>query len=262
MDARSRRRPVVALVAVTALLAAAVVVVAAAGRTNRRVILYGDSLAFEARDAFALSLQRGSDVEVVDRTFGGTAICDRLDRMRRDLHDLQPSAVVLEFVGNNVTPCMRGPNGPLIGEDLLRKYRDDARTATRIFAGAGVRVYWMGAPSTATAEEPVFAGVRHGYEAESSRLTFATPPVPRVRYVDAGLAVLDGGRFAATLPCLPSEGAGEGCVDGHIPVRALDGVHFCPVRTGPGDGRCPVYSGGAVRFGLAMAQPIRRDLGL
>ena len=50
---------------------------------------------------------------------------------------------------------------------------------TRIFAGAGVRVYWMGAPSTATTEEPVFAGVRHGYEAESGRLTFATPPVPR-----------------------------------------------------------------------------------
>src|SRR6266516_82942 len=262
MDARSRRRPVVALVAVTALLAVAVVVVAAAGRTNRRVILYGDSLAFEGRDDFALSLQRGNDVEVVDRTFGGTAICDRLDRMRRDLHDLQPSAVVLEFVGNNVTPCMRGPNGPLTGGDLLRKYRDDARTATRIFAGAGVRVYWMGAPSTATAEEPVFAGVRHGYDAESGRLTFATPPVPRVSYVDAGLAVLDGGRFAATLPCLPSEGTGEGCVDGRIAVRALDGLHFCPVRAGPGDDRCPVYSGGAVRFGLAMPQPIRRDLGL
>jgi hypothetical protein len=254
-------RPAVAVVAVTVLLAAAVVVVAA-GRANRRVILYGDSLAFEARDVFALSLQRGNDVEVVDRTYGGTAICDRLDRMRRDLHDLQPSAVVLEFVGNNVTPCMRGPNGPLTGEDLLRKYRDDARTATRIFAGAGVRVYWMGAPATATAEEPVFAGVRHGYEAESGRLTFATPPVPRVRYVDAGLAVLDGGRFAATLPCLPSEGVGEGCVDGNIPVRARDGLHFCPVRTGPADDRCPIYSGGAVRFGLAMAQPIRRDLGL
>jgi hypothetical protein len=170
--------------------------------------------------------------------------------------------VVLEFVGNNVTPCMRGPTGPLTGEDLLRKYRDDARTATEIFAGAGVRVYWMGAPSTATTEEPVFARVRHGYEAESGRLTFATPPLRRVRYVDAGLAVLDGGRFAATLPCLPSEGAGEGCVDGHIPVRARDGLHFCPVRTGPGDDRCPIYSGGAVRFGLSMAQPIRRDLGL
>ncbi len=261
MDARNGRRRIVAAGAATALLAAAVVVVAA-GRTNRRVILYGDSLAFEARDTFVFSLQRGGDVEVVDRTFGGTAICDQLDAMRRDLHDLQPSAVAIEFIGNNVTPCVRGPTRPLTGEALRQKYRDDARTATEIFAGAGVRVYWMGAPSTATAEAGVFARIRHGYAAEAGRLTFGTPPIPRVRYVDAGQAVLEGGGFAATLPCLPSEGAGEGCVDGSIPVRAPDGLHFCPVRTSPGADRCPVYSSGAVRFGLAMAQPIRRDLGL
>jgi hypothetical protein len=261
MDAQSGRRPVVALVAMTVLLATAVVVVTT-GRTNGRVILYGDSLAFEARDVFTLSLQRGSDVEVVDRTFGGTAICDRLDGMRRDLHDLQPSAVVLEFVGNNLTLCMGGPYGPLTGDDLLQKYRHDARSAIEIFAGAGVRVYWMGAPSTATAEEGAFAGVRRGYEAESGRLTFPTPPLPRVRYVDAGQAVLDHGQFAVTLPCLTSEGAGEGCVDGRIPVRAPDGLHFCPARMEPGDDRCPIYSGGAVRFGIAMAQPVWRDLGL
>src|SRR2546429_2658169 len=125
MDARHRRRPAVAVVAVTALLAALVVVVAA-GRANRRVILYGDSLAVEGRDAFALSLQRGNDVEVVDRTFGGTAICDRLDRMRRDLHDLQPSAGVLEFVGNDVPPRMRGPAGPPAGDRLPRANPDRA----------------------------------------------------------------------------------------------------------------------------------------
>jgi hypothetical protein len=261
MGARNGGRPAVVLVAVTVLLASAMVVSATSG-TKRRVILYGDSLAFEARDAFALSLQSGGDVEVVDRTFGGTAICDRLDRMRRDLHDLQPWAVALEFVGNNVTPCMRGPSGRLTGDGLAQKYRDDARAATELFAGAGVRVYWMGAPSSATPEAGDFARVRRGYEAESDRLTFATPPLSRVRFVDAGQAVLDGGRFTATLPCLPSEGAGDGCVDGRIPVRALDGLHLCPLRTSQGDDRCPVYSSGAARFGVAMAQPIRRDLGL
>jgi hypothetical protein len=242
MDARNERRALVALLAVAGLLVTSVVIAAVVG-THRRVILYGDSLAFESRDFFALALQSGSDVEVVDQTFGGTAICDRLDRMRRDLHDLQPTAVVLEFVGNNVTNCMRGPTGPLTGDELVRKYRDDARTATEIFAGAGVRVYWMGGPT-----------------AQAARLTFATPPLPRVRYVDAGQAVLDGGRFTATLPCLPSEGPGDGCVDGRIPVRTLDGLHFCPVCTSEGGDRCPVYSSGAARFGLAMAQAVRRDL--
>jgi hypothetical protein len=90
-----------------------------------------------------------------------------------------------------------------------------------------------------------------------------TPPMPpfgAVEYVDAGRAVVAGGRFTATLPCLPSEGAADGCVDGRIPVRALDGVHFCPRREGPGTDGCPVYSSGAVRFGFAMAQPVRHDL--
>ena len=106
MGARSGRRTAVVVVTITLVLAATVLL-AVASRANRRVILYGDSLAFESRDAFALALQRGNDIEVVDRTYGGTAICDQLDRMPQDLHDLQPAAVVIEFAGNNVTPCMQ-----------------------------------------------------------------------------------------------------------------------------------------------------------
>jgi hypothetical protein len=260
MGARNGGRPAVAVVAITALVAAVVVGAAITIGSHQRVILYGDSLAFEARDAFALTLQRGNDIEVVDRTFGGTAICDWLDRMRQDLHDLQPTAVVLEFAGNNVTPCVQGPQGPLTGPALADKYRSDARAATGIFAGAGVRVYWMGAPPISGAQAGDFELVRHVYEAEPSRMTMPTPPFGTVEYVDAGGAVVEGGRFTATLPCLPSEDAADGCVDGRIPVRALDGVHFCPVREGPGTDRCPVYSSGAGRFGLAMAAPVRRDL--
>ena len=260
MGARNGGRPAAAVVVIAALVAGLVVGAALSVGTHRRVILYGDSLAFEARDAFALALQRGGDIEVVDRTFGGTAICDRLDRMRQDLHDLQPVAVVLEFAGNNVTRCMQGPDGPMTGAALAQKYRDDARAATAVFAGAGVDVYWMGAPPIATVQAGDFDLVRRVYEAEPGGAAPATPAFGRVEYVDAGRAVVEGDRFTATLPCLPSEGTAEGCVDGRIAVRALDGVHFCPVRTGPGTDHCPAYSSGAVRFGLAMAGPVRRDL--
>jgi hypothetical protein len=259
-DRRSVKRGCAAL-AVTALIATAAIASALASST-RRVILYGDSLAFEAGDAFTLSIQSGANAEVVNRTFGGTAICDWSGRMRRDLHDLQPVAVVMDFVGNNSTRCMRGPDGPLTGEALVQKYRQDARTATAIFAGTGVRVYWMGGPPTRGQRSIEFAGVRSVYEAEPARLTFATPPLRRVEYVDAGRLVSDQGRFADTLPCLPSEGAGEGCVDGRIRVRADDGIHFCLAEIPRGADHCPVYSSGAVRFGLAMAEPVRRDLGL
>jgi len=259
MGAQRGGRPAAAVVAIT-VLAAAVVVVAATSSAHRRVILYGDSLAFEARDNFATALQRGNDIEVVDRTFSGTAICDWLDLMRRDLHDLQPVAVVFEFAGNNVTPCTQGPDGPLTGAALAERYRDDAGTATGIFTGAGVRAYWMGAPPVTGPEAADFELVRRVYETVRGRVTPATPPFGAAEYVDAGRAVSARGRFTPTLPCLPSEGPAEGCVDGSIPVRALDGVHFCPVRTGPGTDRCPVYSSGAARFGLAMAAPVRRDL--
>jgi hypothetical protein len=260
-DIEDTRRSVVAVVAVTAVLVTAAVVSSVAA-PKRRVILYGDSLAFEARDYFTLAMESGTDVQVVDRTFGGTAICDRLDQMRRDLPDLQPTAVVLEFVGNNVTDCMRGPNGRLTGAALVQKYGADARIATGIFAGAGVRVYWMGAPAVSGPAESEFEGVRRVYAAEPRRLTFATPPLRRVEYFDAGQAVLDHGRFTSTLPCLPSEGADKGCVGGRIRVRADDGIHFCLVRIPRDVDRCPEYSGGAARFGFAMAEPVRRDLGL
>lgn len=246
---------IAALVGVTAVLAATTA-------PKRRVILYGDSLAFESRDFFSLAMQSDADVEVVDRTFGGTAICDRLDQMRHDLHDLQPTAVVLEFVGNNVTNCMRGPDGPLTGDALVQKYRHDARSATSIFAGAGVRVYWMGAPAVSGPLESDFVRVRRAYEAEPRRLTFATPPLRRVEFVDAGQAVLDHGRFTDTLPCLPTEGPAEGCVDGRIPVRSADGIHFCLARIPRDASRCSAYPAGAARFGFAMAAPVRRDLDL
>ena len=263
MDARRGGRPAVAVVAITVLIGATVVSVVAAPK--RRVILYGDSLASEARDWFSLAMQGDGRGEVVDRTLGGTAICDWLDKMRGDAHRFQPSAVVFEFVGNNVTNCVRGPTGPLTGAALVDRYREDARTATKIFAGLGVRVYWMGAPAVAPASPTTAVdinAVRRVEEAEAGGWTFARPPLDRVQYVDAGQAVLDHGRYAGTLPCLPSERLEDGCAGGRMQVRADDGVHFCPAGAVQGGGRCPVYSGGAARFGLAMAAPVRRDLGL
>jgi hypothetical protein len=250
-----------AAIAIAALVVATAVV-AAVKAPKRRVIIYGDSLALEARDFFALSVQSGNEAVVVDRTFGGTAICDWLDRMRRDVRDLQPSAVALEFVGNNVTRCMRGRDGPLTGGALVEKYRDDARIATTIFAGAGVRVYWVGGPRVSGIRSIELTGIRDVYDAEPRRLTFVTPPLDRVRYVDAGRSLLENGNHTTTLPCAPNEGVDEGCVDGRIPVRNPDGVHLCPVDFDRQTNRCPMYSGGAARFGISMAQPVRRDLDL
>src|SRR5689334_25265552 len=47
-----------------------------------RVALYGDSLAFEARDHFTAALTATGQAEVRTATYGGTAICDWLGQMR------------------------------------------------------------------------------------------------------------------------------------------------------------------------------------
>jgi hypothetical protein len=74
---------------------------------------------------------------------------------------------------------------------------------------------------------------------------FDTEPL----FVDAGAAVLDGGKYAATLPCLPDEGRARGCTaDDRISVRAPDGAHFGITGTS--------YLAGARRFANAIDEAV------
>jgi hypothetical protein len=77
----------------------------------RRVVLYGDSLSSQAQQFFVQALSRAGITKVTTHTFGGTAICDWLAQMRSDASTLRPDAVVVQFSGNDLTPCMRGPGG-------------------------------------------------------------------------------------------------------------------------------------------------------
>jgi hypothetical protein len=213
------------------------------------VILYGDSLSWESRGAFQLTL--GPDVDVVHRNFPGVAICDYLDEMATDVVTLRPRAVVLEFAGNVLTPCVR----PFIGNvnTLVSKYAGDAAFATSLFTSRGVPVHLMGAPLLPGWPTDPTRQLHAAYAA------VATQGGPLASFTDAGRAVLDDqGRYTDTLPCLPGEGPAQGCSGGRITVRSPDRVHFCPTTGDP----CPVWSSGAWRFGAAMAAPVRRDLGL
>jgi hypothetical protein len=88
---------------------------------------------------------------------------------------------------------------------------------------------------------------------------------PRARYIDAGAAVLDHGRYTTTLPCL----AGEPCTGGTDSlgravnvVRSPDGQHLCPSEEKPPAGSnqpCAVWSSGAYRFAMAMANAVAAD---
>ena len=203
--------PAIATVAcsVTAVVAVAGFLADPAGaqvakRTNPtqpvRVALYGDSLADEARDHFVTTITGtgtgAGPAEVLAGTFGGTAICDWLDDMRRDAAEWKPRAVVVEFSGNALTECMRALDGSaLSGEAYLTKYRQDADEVVRIFSAVGARVYFAGSPISKSAQA---SGDFNG-----GRLNAIYRAIAGARYIDAGAAVLtQQGRYTDTLPCL------------------------------------------------------------
>ena len=231
---------------------------------NPLVILYADSLGWEAQQSFVQAFAGHPEVQVITRTFGGTAICDWLERMRDDAANLAPGAVVLEFSGNNLTPCMQDTNGQgLTGHAYWRVYRADAQNAIETFAAAHTQVVLAGAPISRNQEA---SGDFHGGLVNAMYAQFADEP--DVTYVDAGAAVLDHGHWTPTLPCLPDEpctGGTDSAGRAVNIVRAPDGGHFCPAADDAKHGivdACPVWSSGAYRYGNAMAQPILTTLAL
>ncbi len=228
--------------------------------TRPVVVLYGDSLAWESRDAFTEAFADRPDVEVYTRTFGGTAICDWLDEMAADATSLAPGIVVVEFSGNSFTPCMQDANGvPVTEPAITERYAVDAATVISTFAPIGTHVVFAGAPVSGPTSAAVgrmndlYREIAAGHDG--------------VWYADAGAAVLDDDSYTITLPCLSSEPCEGGYNSDGLPVnvvRAPDGVHFCPVSGDAVQGvtdACPVWSSGAHRYGRALAQPVIEALG-
>ena len=220
--------------------------------------LFGDSLAWEAEPFYERLLTDLGTPPVRVATFGGTAICDMLDDMASLAAVVELSAVHIAFSGNALTPCMDGYEPGTT--EYFRKYRDDALAAIAIFAPAGTRVYLV-APPVMTNSTSGNGMVQDRIADIYKEIVFADRR--RVAFVDAGAAVENAdGTFARTLPCLVAEPC-EGPVlagMGTNVVRSLDGVHFCPTRTGNEQGlvdRCPVYSSGAYRYALAMVAALR-----
>lgn len=224
-----------------------------------RVELWGDSLSWEARGPFTASVAAHGHANVRVRVYGGTALCDWLPDIQSQLASFRPQVVVFQFSGNNLTPCVETASGrKREGRALANAYRAAVHRVMGMIP-SGVAVYWVAPPpmpsgrgaASALALTRVYRGLPDRY--------------PRARFVDAGAAVSDGGRFTRRLPCLAGEPCPPGGPGTPVSVRAPDGVHFCPVETSgrrAGPGGCPVYSFGAHRYGRAMAAPVVRDFGL
>lgn len=231
------------------------------GSAPGQVVLYGDSLADESANYFALQLAGRIRVRTV--TFPGIALCDFYDDIVADALRARPKAVVLEFSGNFWTPCMAG----LSREAAAARYGAQAESLTAFLRSRGITVFWVTAPRGKPAEP--------GAPERGDQFGTAVPytaPIYRdlvdrwraadedVFLVDAGRAVLqpDGG-WTDRLPCRPVD---VGCTGGTVPVRAPDGAHFCPTGLGPHERPCAGWSSGAWRFAEEMSGAVRGRYGL
>jgi hypothetical protein len=164
-------------------------------------LLYGDSLAAESQASFVAALA-SAGITNTGRTFGGTAICDWFSQMRHDAAGMHPDAVVVEFSGNALTPCMRAANGTALSVTAyFHKYGADAAEVLEIFTPGHTSVFFTGAPISRNdqrAHNPTTA-VLHAMYATLAKST------PYGHYTDAGAMVLHDGRWTQTLPCLPTE---------------------------------------------------------
>jgi hypothetical protein len=224
------------------------------------VILYGDSLSLEASGAFVDALGRTSDAEVLLRLAPATSVCDARPGMDEDV-PAAPDVVVIQYVGNNSSPCTSGPDGaPLTGRALADRTEADVRGAVEMWAAAGARVVLVGGPAAPGLPGEADAAITEAYNRVVNE--WAGRDLGRVRYADAAATVSGADHaYAARLPCRADEGEDEGCDDGEVTVRSPDRIHFCP--TDARDERtvaCPVASPGAVRFGEEMARVARLAL--
>jgi len=230
-------------------LAGAVVVgtAAAAGAQTvpPRVLVYGDSLAWEAQAGIEQAIEaRLPGWDAIMRTAPGTAVCNGLPQMRAD-GNLNAQVVVLEYVAVALGPCMAG-------KDRLAQHTADTQAALALWASRGVRVVLVGAPRQVGQPRDLIDAVAINRDlAAGAGQTF----------VDAGVLLRDPwtGVYQQRLPCLAGEGPVQGCgLDGLIDVRDDSGSHFCAIHNA---GPCPVYSSGIVRFAAPIADAVARVAG-
>jgi hypothetical protein len=221
------------------------------------VVVYGDSLTFEARD-FVAFLGSANGMTTVVRSFGGTATCDWMSRIRTDMRTIRPRLVVLAFSGNNITPCMYPEGHELTGDALKDKYARDTNAAVKVVRASGARAVLVGAPRSENARTDAdWDRIHDAYRRIADRTAGVT-------FADGSRLIAPGGKWSATQTCLDRErtivntdGTRPCTTRNRITVRAPDGAHFCPggkAAMRGVTGSCPRYASGAYRYASTIVR--------
>jgi hypothetical protein len=267
------------LVAAVALPGAAAASPRGDSSTRVRIDVFGDSLADQASNYLAGDLNPAATT-LDTRTVGGSALCDfvypdmrttpggLVDNATRGpilklTRATAPRVAVLEFSGNDFTPCIESTPFNLTTFDA--NYAYNLRAAIAHLRSIGTREVLIDAGPHTAGTGPIYAQLVTLYRAIAERSTGMI-----VRYAGAAdrSVLTANGQFTQYLPCLGFEVKQQLCGDVIIngvendKVRSDDGIHFCPVTVGNSLGQvpvyCPVYSSGAYRYALALATLVWR----
>ena len=199
---------------------------------------------------------RAHGLKITVAAYFGLAPCDLAKGVRHDVLS-SPGAIVLEFSGNNLTPCMKRNGKSLTGAAYYAAYGHDVDALVVAAVAHEIPVLIVGAPSF-----PDNENVPDRVELNAV-LRAVADAHPGARYVASAPDVSPDG-FARTLPCLEEETAALGCEDGRITVRGGNGIHFDDPRTVP----CPsghhvcIYTAGGHRFATAIMRGLAEIDGL
>lgn len=255
------RRAVPLLLVAVALVAS--LLGAPVARANEPLVLvYGDSLLYEAQPYAEQLLGQVGQVQFHVGGFGGAATCDFQSLFEQDAAKFRPVAVVLAFSGNAISPCMRNADGSFVSRDeWIRRYRADTVKAIATFRSGSPQI-WLGTAPISKGQEDARDD---GVFALAGMFRDLARQNRRVHVAESGASVMyNGTQYARWLPCLKSEPC-EGGVDiWGRPVNFVrnqwDGAHFCPAPF-PIVDRCPIYSSGAMRFAGGLLVPVLQSLG-
>ena len=206
-------------------------------------LVYGDSLTWESSN----QIQDANEAVVV-RSFPATAPCQWDTWLPADLALYHPAVVGIVSAGNTCGDEVMGSS------EYYTDYWNslNAFFATATAAGARV-VFFRSAPML----DPVRQTAVNWIALIAWVLAKQYPGVGISDSVRTALSTGDG-TYASTLPCLSTEGAGKGCVNGQIDVRTVvgpqTGLHLCPGgMTATYPWPCATYSSGELRYGRAVA---------
>jgi hypothetical protein len=246
-----------------------------------KVYFYGDSLFVEAAQYLGPAFN-SQTTSVRVNAVGGVALCDYVypsyhvpGRTGVPGAILQltaanaPTVAVLQFTGNNFTPCITPDD--TTPASLALNYATMLRAAVEHLLAIGTRLVIVsrgpeGSYQLATNDQ-FQAALLNAYQT-----VVAYEHSPKIIYDNAADgSVLSGPNYVDALPCLAAEVANGECanltvngVAGYNPVRSPDKRHFCPNTSANFKGQlpalCTVWDSGAARFLDSLVRPIWRAL--